>query len=263
MNSDNSWHPEKTLSGWETLEHPRPTLPASPGKPLQPQRTPESVKIITEYPVPPAVTHSGVTVEPIAVTHRSTVTLPGGQVTTTDEVKFEIVVGSSTLGIGATVTVNNVAIGLTTNDAGSTVLRAGDMTSTLPMPTAGEVRTITANSPKRLDVATAVVNGNTEYILAGKTLAPGQPVTIGDTPISITIISDRTVLYVGNKTTTVTPGNTGRQTITDLPKITSQAGSTGAAATSKNAGSLPCGKGNAGLEHFAIFIMTFLGIAWI
>lgn len=183
--------------------------------------------------------------------------------TTSEKVNFEIVVGSSTLGIGTTITVNNVAIGLTTDASGSTVFHAGDMTTTLPEPTAGEVRTITADAPQGANVVTTIVSGTTKYILAGQTLAPGQPVTVGDTPVSITIISDKTVLYVGDKTTTLTPGNTDRHTVTDSPETATQTGSTGATSTSKNSGSQPQGEGLVVIEHFAMFMMSFMGLLWI
>lgn len=47
---------------------------------------------------------------------------------------------------------------------------------------------------------TVAKRGTIEYVLVGQTLTPSQPVTIGDTTISITSCSGHTVLFVGNTT---------------------------------------------------------------
>ncbi|KAF2633179.1 hypothetical protein BU25DRAFT_1448 [Macroventuria anomochaeta] len=238
-------HFESSASGWGQTNHQDPSTPQSTRyKPVevsddpwtkdlqtpqttapdglknnQPQVTTVPSRTITDFPPPPAITHDGITVRPVAVTRRPTVTLPGGGLTTTDKIEFQVAIGSSTLSIGVPITINNVVVGVTTDAAGSTVLRAGDMTTMLPEPAAGEVRTIAVNTPERLSVMTAVINGTTKYVLAGQTLAPGQPVTIGDTPISITISSGKTVLYVGETTTTLIAAASDIQTITDWTSI--------------------------------------------
>lgn len=195
-----------------------------PGTPVdrQPQVTTVSSRIFTDYPPPAPVTYDGIIIRPTAVTRRPTATAADGSVTTTEKVEFQVAIGSSTLSVGAAITVNDVVISLTTDAAGSTVLYAGDLTTTLPEPTAGEVRTIAAQG--QLNIVTSVIGGTTEYILAGQTLAPGHPVTLGDTPISIAVNGDRTVLYVGDKATTLAAVDSDVQTTTDRgsPSIRTQ-----------------------------------------
>lgn len=179
----------------------------------QPQVTTIPSRIITDFPAPPPVTYDGITIEPTAVTLRPTVTAQDGSLTTTDKVEFQVAIRSSMLSVGSPFTINDVVVSLTTDTAGSTVLHVGDLTTTLPKPTAGEVRTVA--NPGRISIATSVIGGTTKYLLAGQTLAPGQPVTIGDTPISVAVDGDRTVLVVGERTTTLAATDSDIQTITD------------------------------------------------
>ncbi|KAF3053706.1 hypothetical protein E8E11_011553 [Didymella keratinophila] len=278
-------HWESSATGWEQTGHRDLSSETSRyrtievtddpwTKNLQPSQTaaPAQVtsapsKTITDYPPPPAITHNGVTVRPIAVTRQATVTLSDGSVTTTGQVKFQVAIGSSTLKIGNPVTINNVVFDVTTDAAGSIVLHAGDLTTTLPRPTAGEVRTVADDTPARLNIATSVTSGTTLYVFAGQTLAPGQPVTIGDTPISITTSGGQTVLYVGDRTTTL-PAAGDIQTLSDWTTIsTISAGTQGTAAsteaasavpTSKKSGSSAARKLNAALIYFVVSITTFV-----
>lgn len=256
-------HFESSANGWDNTVHQDPSIPQStlykpvevsddpwtkdvqtppttvPGGPQAnpPQITTIPSKVITDFPTPPAITHDGITLRPIAVTRKLTVTLPGARLTTTEQVELQIVVGSSTLSIGAPLTVNNVVIGVTTDAAGSTILSAGDMTTTLPKPTAGEVRTVAADTPEQLNIVTAVISGTTKYVLAGQTLAPGQPVTVGDTPISITTSDHKTILFVGDVTTTLAAAESDIQSITDWASVS--AGTQGTIANSNSASANP------------------------
>lgn len=241
-----------------------PTQQQPPSKPGedQPPMTTAPTKIITEYPPPPAVTHNGITIQPTAVTRKSTITLPDGVLTMTESVEFQVAVGSSTLNIGTPVTVNNVVVGLTTDAAGSTVLHADDMTTTLPKPAAGAVRTVTEDAPGRLNIVTGVIDGTTKYIFAGQTLAPGQPVTIGDTPISIATSDGKTVLYVGDKSTTLAPNGYVRTLAesasairTETQGTATNTGPAGASASVKKAGSSLSKKTNADLACLAMGAM--------
>jgi hypothetical protein len=57
--------------------------------------------------------------------------------------------------------------------------------------------------PTGLQIATTVVQGTTMYVLAGQTLAPGQPVTVDGITMSINTSGGLTVLAVGTVTTTL------------------------------------------------------------
>ncbi|KAF2734189.1 hypothetical protein EJ04DRAFT_250906 [Polyplosphaeria fusca] len=99
-------------------------------------------------------------------------------------------VGSTVLAVGQPVTIDNTAYELTTNEAGSTVLIAGSSSTTLAAPT-------------DLSISTMIVSGITQYVIEGQTLFPGHPITIADTPISLTTSSGSTILAIGNMTTTL------------------------------------------------------------
>lgn len=277
-------HWENSATGWEQTGHrdlspetsryrtikvtddlwTKNLRPSQTAAPAQVTNVPS--KTITDYPPPPAITHDGVTVQPVAVTRQATVTLPDGLVTMTEQVEFQVAIGSSTLSMGSPVMINNIVFDVTTNAAGSTVLHAGDLTTTLPRPSAGEVRTVADDTPARLNIVTSEVSGTTVYVLSGQTLAPGQPITIGNTPISITTSGGQTVLYVGDRTTTL-PAAGDMQTLTDWATIsTISAGTRGTAAgtepasavpTSKTSGSSAARKLNTALSYFSVSITTF------
>ncbi|KAF3000820.1 hypothetical protein E8E13_006600 [Curvularia kusanoi] len=238
---------------------PQPTQQPEPEpKGDQPPVTTAPGRLVTEYPPPPALTHDGITVQPTAVTQKSTLTLPGGAVTTTEQVEFQLAVGSSTLSIGTPITINNVAITLTTNSAGSTVLQAGDTTTTLPAPTPGVVRTVAADTPGRLNIVTAVIDGTTKYIFQGQTLAPGQPVTIGNLPISIATGAGNTVLFVGDKSTTLPAGGSNIKTLAGSPSSTVGVQGTGTNTDSAGATSTATKKSGSSLTRRADGILAYL-----
>ncbi|KAH6642548.1 hypothetical protein C7974DRAFT_104274 [Boeremia exigua] len=236
-------HVERSTDGWGDAHHLDPyssrssrsvtvdvsdpwtsnlrTQATAPGRPQSSQARVTTIpsKVITEFPLPPAITHDGVTIQPIAVTHRPTVNAPDGSLVTTDDVKFQVVIGSSTLSTDTLITINNVVVGLTSDSAGSTVIHVGDLTTTLPKPTAGEVRTVARVTPGQLDIVTSIVGGTTKYVIAGQTLAPGQPVTIDDTPISISVDGGITVLHVGDKMATLVAAASDTQILTDWPSM--------------------------------------------
>ncbi|KAJ8113533.1 hypothetical protein OPT61_g4360 [Boeremia exigua] len=254
--SDDPWTP--------SVQTPQATAPARPEDDQAPVTTIPN-KVVTDFPPPPAITHGGVTIQPIALTHKPIVTAPDGSLTTTDEVEFQIPIGSSTLSIGTPITINNVVVSLTTDAAGSTVLYVGDLTTTLPKPSAGELRTVAGNAPERLNIATSIVNGTTKYVLAGQTLAPGQPVTLGNTPISIAFNKDGTILYVGDKTKTLSAADVDLQTMTDWPSISVETQNSvantravSASSTSTSSDSSCSRSVYVALEYCAMGIMMFL-----
>lgn len=187
-----------------------------------------SSKTITDYPPPAAVTYDGIIIQPTVVTRRPAVTAPDGAVTTTDRVELQAAIGSMTLKLGTPVTVNNIVVSLTTDAAGSTVLHAGDLTTTIPEPTAGEVRIVAGDTPGRLGIMTSIIGGTTKFFLAGQTLAPGQPVKISDTPISIALDGDNTILYVGDRKTTLSTAGADLQIITNLASVSVRVQGSGA-----------------------------------
>ncbi|KAJ4990666.1 hypothetical protein SVAN01_03897 [Stagonosporopsis vannaccii] len=244
----------------------RPPQVTRPGGPAdrQPQVTTLPTRIITDFPPLAAVTYDGITMQPTLVTRRPTVAAPDGAMTTTAKIEFQVAVGSSTLKIGTPITVNNIVVILTTNAAGSTVLHAGDLATTLLEPTAGDVRTVAGEAPGRLSIMTSIVSGTTKYVLAGQTLAPGQPVTISGTPISIATDGDNTVLYVGNKTTTLSAGDDDLQIITDLDSVSAKTQGTGANSGTASADPTSTRSGSSQLRDVdTAFAYCVMGMAMI
>lgn len=250
-------HWESSATGWEQINHhdvsPETSRYRTIGvtddpwtKNIRPSQTAALAhttsgpsKTITDYPPPPAITHDGVTAIPVAVTRQVTVTMQDGSVTTTEQVVFQVAIGSSTLSIGNPVTIDDVAFDITTNAAGLTVLHVGDLTTALPQPTTGEIRIVPDDTPERLIIATSVISGTTAYVLGGQTLAPGRPVTVGDIPISITSGSGQTVLYVGDRTITL-PAAGDMQTFADWAILsTISTGARGTAASTELASAVP------------------------
>lgn len=291
MPSSELAHFESSAKGWERTQNQESSKPQSSryipvkvtddpwtknvkppqvtgsGSPVgrQPQVTTIPSKIITDFPPPAAVTYDGITIQPTAVTRRPTVTAPDGAVTTIDKVEFQVAIGSSTLSVGTPITVNDVVVSLVTDTAGSTILHAGDLTTTLPEPTAGEVRTVAGDPLSRLSIMTSVISGTTKYVLAGQTLAPGQPVTIGDTPISIALDGDKTVLFVGERTTTLAATESDIQTITDLASVrvgtegtSASSGSASAEPTSTRSGSSQSRNADAAFAYCAVGMAIFM-----
>lgn len=126
----------------------------------------------------------------------ATNTLTFGEVTATAVVvNNQYVVGSSTLAPGKPTTIDGTVMVLTTNAAGSTVLVAGTVTTTLPAP----------SPTSALAITTTVISGTTQYIINSQTLFPGHPINLDGTPMSIIITAGTTILIVGEKTTTISP----------------------------------------------------------
>jgi hypothetical protein len=155
---------------------------------------------------PPVITQGAVTLQPVPVTSVKVTTVDGKPTTVEAEVNYRYVVGSATLAIGTPTTINNVVIALSLDSSGSTVLVAGDQTTTLPRP--ARATQAPADSQPNLEISTTVIEGTTKYILAGQTLAPGQAITIDNIPISIGTVGagSSTVLVVGDMTTTLPVG---------------------------------------------------------
>jgi hypothetical protein len=212
------------------MAHATPPVP-NPQVILLPQVTP-----------PPAITHDGVTLRPVPVTSVRVTTIDGKPTTVEALVNYRYVAGSITLQNGTPTTINNVVVALSVNPAGSTILVAGDQTTTLPSPARGTQGAQAADDTQALKLSTTVVEGTTKYVLAGQTLAPGQAITVGDIPISIGTSAGSTVLVMGDVTTTFT----GAPPITTSPAwgapavatsgVVSNNGNTRASTTSAKAG---------------------------
>ncbi|CAO2648532.1 Nn.00g077990.m01.CDS01 [Neocucurbitaria sp. VM-36] len=188
----------------------------------------------------PILTRHEVTVRPIPMTI-TRVTTSDGITSTQESVDYKYMVGSSTLAVGTSVTINDVMVALTTDLHGSTVLIAGDTTTTLSAPIQGHQIAQHINSASALSISTTIVGGTTKYIFAGQTLAPDQPVTVGDTPISIMVTGTSTILVIGDATTTLAGGlitgvvtNWGPSTVA-TPVVATGNGEAGPASTSTKA----------------------------
>lgn len=115
-----------------------------------------------------------------------------GDITATAVAHDQYVVGSSTLTVGQTITSDGVVIALTTDATGATILIDGSTTTTLAPPSSG------------IAIKTTVISGTTMYVVGSETLAPGVPVTVNGTPMSITTSAGATILVIGDTTTTIT-----------------------------------------------------------
>jgi hypothetical protein len=218
-------HDETTADGWETDSqdpsvpqserlHPPHleasesgfTGPTSTGRQVPGDVRPGTTAATHRNPpvvTPPTITRNGVTVKPVPVTSTSIWINIDGAPLTTEVIDYQFVADSSILEIGSPITVNGEVISITTDSSGNTLLVAGDTTTTLADSSQDvEAAQITGASDE-FSISTTVIQGTTKYVFAGQTLAPGQPVTVGDTPISITTSDGNTILVVGTITTTL------------------------------------------------------------
>lgn len=145
----------------------------------------------------------------------------GGFTGTAEATDFQFLIGSSTLAIGQSVTVSGTIVALTTDAAGATVLIAGDSTTTLASP--AQATATSYNS----GVTTTIIDGMTQYIIDSQTLAPGHPVTVDGTTISIATVGSATVLVVGNATTTLGRPTTSGSTDTEGLSVATSGSSAG------------------------------------
>jgi hypothetical protein len=156
---------------------------------------------------PPAITQGGLTLQPVPVTSVRVTTVDGKPTTVEATINYRYVVGSATIPIGTPTTINNVVVAMSVDGSGSTVLVAGEHTTTLAPPAQSNHA---SENPQAIAITTTVVGGTTNYILAGQTLAPGQAITVGNVPISIGTRGGSTVLVMGDVTTTFAAGPTTR-----------------------------------------------------
>jgi hypothetical protein len=179
---------------------------------------------------------------------------------TAEATDLRYVVASSTLAVGQSVTVSGTIVALTTDATGATVLVAGDSTTTLASPSQAAAMSHDSG------VTTTIVDGMTQYIIESQTLAPGHPVTIDGTPISIATVGNATVLVVGDATTTLSnPGTSESSATNELAVATSAslAGSGGgpvATSTSKTAGTGRLERGGVATLCVIAFGLTILSL---
>ncbi|KAJ4369901.1 hypothetical protein N0V83_005665 [Neocucurbitaria cava] len=166
----------------------------NPGNPSRPE--------ITQ---PPILTRHGVTLRPVPVTTMR-ITINNGITSTLELANYQYMFGSFTLTVGLPVTVDGVVVALRTDSDGSAVLIADDTTTTFSALLQGYQTAQQMNTVNALSISTIIVEGTTKYVFAGQTLSPDQPVTVGDTPISIVVVGNSTILVVGDATTTLHGG---------------------------------------------------------
>jgi hypothetical protein len=169
---------------------------------------------------------------------------------TAEATDYQFMNGDSTLGIGQSVTVSDRVIALTTDAAGSTYPFA--------YPTSA------SQAP---GFKPTVVNGKTGFIISSQTLAPGNPITIDGTTISMTTAASATLVIAGDRTITLgEPGTddfTATTGVASAPPGTLSSGSResgGAAATtsSKTAGvGRMTGPDVVALAAFTLFFAVF------
>jgi hypothetical protein len=164
-----------------------------------PQVTSPPVVAVPQATPPPAITYSGITLQPVPVTSVRVLTVDGKPTTVSSVVNYRYVVGSATLQAGSTTTINNVAIAVSINSLGSTVLVAGDLTTTISPPAQAMQATSLVQVVK---ISTTIMDGTTKYLVSGQTLAPGQAVAVNGISISIGVHGRSTVLVMGDVTTT-------------------------------------------------------------
>jgi hypothetical protein len=206
--------------------------------PLTDTTPPPSIPIPIVTP-PPAITQGGLTLSPIPITSIRVTTISGIPTTVEATVNYRYAIGSSTLALNTPTTINNIVIALSLDQSGSTVLIAGGQTTTLPGPAASQQPML-----QDLHISTTVIQGTTQYLIAGQTLAPGRAVTVGNVPISLgTNAQDSTVLVVGTVTTTLPSDD--RPGSTALPSSSGGASSLPAATTAPRTGVSGTGPGTA------------------
>ncbi|KAF1935451.1 hypothetical protein EJ02DRAFT_460361 [Clathrospora elynae] len=194
---------------WSESVFNEPTTTSGPRSPtlVSTQYSTDFPPEVTQPPAPTVFTHSGLTIQSVPVMTAKTATGEGGLVRTSKGVDYQYVINSITLVIGSPTTINNIPVALTVDSSGSTVLIAGEMTTTLSVPASVPQMAQTPDAAAAITIATTVVEGTTKYIIAGQTLAPGHPITVGNIPMSIATGDGSTVLIVGDMTTTFTDGH--------------------------------------------------------
>ena len=171
-----------------------------------PQVTTPGPKATPEVTPPPAMTYSGFTLRPVPVTSVRVLTIDGKPTTVSSIVNYRYVAGSATLQVGSPTTINSVVVPMSIDSSGSTVLVAGDQTTTLAPPVRRLQGAQATTVLQAVKISTTVIQGTTKYVLADQTLAPGQAITINDVPISLLVQSQTTILVVGDATTTLAGG---------------------------------------------------------
>jgi hypothetical protein len=231
---------EVTADGWATTAVVPPSYTPQITNTIgraTPQVSGPQVVFLPQVTPPPAITQGGITLRPVPVTSVRVTTVDGKPTTVEALINYRYVAGSVTLQVGKTTTINDVVVALSVDSAGSTVLVAGDQTTTLPPPARGNQAPQTTGSSSAVTISTTVIEGTTKYILAGQTLAPGQAITVGDIPISIGTRDGSTVLVLGGSTTTFAGGPT---TMSDSrASVAATSSGIHAATTSAKAGSAP------------------------
>lgn len=161
----------------------------------------------------------------IASSQTSTITVPpsagiftiGTVVATALSSSYALVFATQTLTPGASITVSGTLVSLQTDAAGSSILVVGTSTTTLsPLITP---------APTPLNVQTTVISSGstsiTAYIIGSQTLYPGHPITLTvNSETSVVSISTdnggRTVLVIGDKTTTLGASSTPKMITSEV-----------------------------------------------
>jgi hypothetical protein len=153
---------------------------------------------------PPAISHNGLTLRPVLATVTTPVTEDDGASAVSNMVGYQYVVDSVTLALDNPTAINDVLVAITTDSSSPTILIVGEMTTALPAITPSiQMSPQSSELPAATRIVTTVVEGSTKCIVTNQTLAPGQPITVGDIPVSIATTDGSTIFVVGNMTTTL------------------------------------------------------------
>ncbi|KAH7411939.1 hypothetical protein DE146DRAFT_258794 [Phaeosphaeria sp. MPI-PUGE-AT-0046c] len=204
-----SVHTEKSESGWEVVTQKPLETPSQAAGPHWEMSTdgfgPHTNQVpgpgatpgpYTPRPVvtpPPTITQGGIIFTPVPVTSVRVTTVDGQPTTLGSTVNYSYVVGTATIPINSPTIINNVPVMMSIDAAGSTILVTGSQTTKLPPP---------PQAAQTIRISTMVTDGTTKYVIGDQTLAPNQAITIGNVPISIGANGAKTVLVMGDLTTT-------------------------------------------------------------
>ncbi|ORY02202.1 hypothetical protein BCR34DRAFT_88559 [Clohesyomyces aquaticus] len=172
---------------------------------------------------------------------------------------FQYTYSSQTLAPGHPITIDGIAVSLTTDSSGSTVVIIGSSSTTL-----ADIEQMTLAND--LLVSTTIVSGTTEYLIDSQTLYPGHPVTIRGVPISIITTPDATMLVIGNLTTSISPATLSPVAVTYISDLTltslavsrTEGGSAGAAAATSSSTKSDAGPVLSRRPTAFVFILTIL-----
>lgn len=110
-----------------------------------------------------------------------------------------VIVGSQTIAVGASNSVGSIPVAVVTAGSQTAVVIDGSSTNFMPQVTA--IQEVASQPPIVIGSSSITANSNSQYIVAGQTLAPGSTITVGGTPIALQTDGPAgSVLMVGSST---------------------------------------------------------------